>query len=154
MSVEKIEELLAQVPDPEPNLEFEAKWPHRQFHAVEMETFHRNYSTYNRETVTIAKREDADVVSSQTVNGNHAPAIDIDMGCRVVPSGTPGHFHLFIDKEMPWKQYLKLLKAMVKAGIVEERFYKMSKKQGATRLRLPEKPKGASRIPSGSGYGY
>lgn len=74
---------------------------------------------------------------SQKVNGRHAVAVDIDLPAKLVPSSTPDHYHLYIDKEMSWKQYKKLLRAMVKAGIVEKGYYKASVRYKASYLRLP-----------------
>lgn len=149
--MDEIRELLDMVPPPEPNLEFETNWPHRKYESVKYIT--DGYSTNQHRSP--AKREDADLVSSQTVDGMHAPAIDIDMPCRLVPSGTEGHFHLYIDKVMDFKTYDKLLKALVEAGIVEKGFYDMARKNKASHLRVPGKPKGQKSIvksPSGGGY--
>lgn len=65
----------------------------------------------------------------------HAPAIDIDLPCRLVESRKPGHFHLYIDKEMSWTQYTKILLALTDAGIIEEGYLDASLKRGQTFLR-------------------
>lgn len=80
---------------------------------------------------------DPNLVSSLTENGMHAPAIDIDLPMHAVPSSTLGHFHLYFDKEMPWKDYEKLLKVMVEVGLVEKGFFEQAKKFQQTYLRLP-----------------
>lgn len=49
----------------------------------------------------------------------HRPVLDIDLPVKVVPSTTEGHFHLYIDKEMPWSDYVELLEVMAKVGILE-----------------------------------
>lgn len=67
----------------------------------------------------------------------HAPTIDIDHECRVVPSSTPGHYHLYIDKRMTWRSYKRLLKAMVRAGIVEKGYYNAAIKSKQTMVRKP-----------------
>jgi hypothetical protein len=67
----------------------------------------------------------------------HAPVIDIDHPCTVVPSAKPGHYHLFIDKEMTRVQYFKLLDVMVEVGIVEDGYVAAAKKNGFTGVRIP-----------------
>lgn len=95
--------------------------------------------------------EESHVVSSEVVSsevrgggmfkrqlsGTHTPLLDIDMPAALVPSSTEGHFHLYIDKEMTWREYKRFLRAMMKAGIIEKGYYKISVKRKATHLRLP-----------------
>lgn len=80
-------------------------------------------------------------MSSKTMDGKHAPTLDIDMPCRLLPSSTPGHFHLYIDMEMSDKDYTKLLKVLHEVGIIEEGFAQMFDRKGATFVRMPGKPK-------------
>ena len=83
--------------------------------------------------------EDADVIISQTAiePDKHCPVIDIDIDHQYYPSSTPGHGHLYIDKALTWKEYKRLLKALVRAGIVEEGYYKAALSRGYTSVRLP-----------------
>ncbi len=74
---------------------------------------------------------------------SHRPVIDIDLPVKVVPSSTPGHFHLFIDKPMEWETYLYLLEAMAEAGIVEPTYVSASRERGYSTVRLPWVRKGA-----------
>lgn len=67
----------------------------------------------------------------------HRPVLDIDIPIKVVPSSTPGHFHLFIDHFMEWKDYEKLLWALAAAGIIEEGYVHASVRRGHTSVRLP-----------------
>lgn len=70
--------------------------------------------------------------------GQHAVCLDIDLPCELVPSRTPGHFHLYIEKAMPWHKYEALLRALAIAGIIEEGYAGASIAKGATCLRLPD----------------
>ena len=90
---------------------------------------------------SLAKVGYANLVSSRcslggSLGGTHAPAIDIDFPVYAVPSRTPGHTHLYIDKVMTWEQYEKLLDAMVECGIVEEGFRDVGVMRKETLLRI------------------
>lgn len=81
---------------------------------------------------------EANVVSSWLANGMHAPAIDIDgIEVRVLPSSTPGNYHLYIDKAMTWEVYRRLLYALEAAGIIERGYLLASIAKGQTFLRKP-----------------
>lgn len=67
----------------------------------------------------------------------HRPVLDVDMPVTVVPSSTPGHCHLYIDREMPWSTYARLLDALAEAGIVEGGYVAASHARGHTAVRLP-----------------
>ena len=80
---------------------------------------------------------EANLVSSLTPNERHAPVLDLDFPCQLVPSTTPGHFHLYLDKTVTWEQYRGLLDALFAAGLIEEGFHRMSLQRGATFVRKP-----------------
>lgn len=81
---------------------------------------------------------DANVISSQVVGSRrHKVVLDIDLPVKVVPSSTEGHYHLFIDKEISWRQYMKIMSALSRAGIVEDGFRRASQARGWTAVRLP-----------------
>lgn len=71
----------------------------------------------------------------------HRPVLDIDMNAALIPSATPGHFHLYIDKLVPWDAYEKLLQAMADCGIIEQGYADASIERGYSSARLPTKPK-------------
>lgn len=96
--------------------------------------------------------EDSHIVSSEVLDssmghlpncstcpptGKHSVMLDIDIPAKLIPSSTEGHSHLYIDKEMSWREYRKLLRALMKAGIIEKGYYEVSVKRKATHLRLP-----------------
>lgn len=96
------------------------------------------YDGSTNEIIVEATKMTANLISSQLSNGNHAPALDIDMPCQLIPSQTPGHFHLYIAKEMSWRKYKKLLRALADAGILEKNYVKHSLKKKKTCLRVPK----------------
>lgn len=67
----------------------------------------------------------------------HRLVLDIDLPITVVPSTTPGHSHLYIDKEMSWHHALNILYALAAAGIVEEGYARACENDGFTTVRLP-----------------
>lgn len=82
--------------------------------------------------------EQSHVISSELEDSEyHKPVIDIDVPIRVFPSTTPGHFHLYIDYNIKWDDYVHLLDAMARAGIVERGYVDASIERGGTHVRLP-----------------
>lgn len=79
----------------------------------------------------------ANLVSSELANGMHAPCIDIDYEAHLVPSATPGHYHLYLDKELTWEQYSRVLRVMAEVGLIESGYYEASRRRGASFVRLP-----------------
>lgn len=77
------------------------------------------------------------IFMDRDVQFKHRPVLDIDFPVKVVPSSTPGHFHLYLDKEMSWEVYEELLKALGKAGILEEGYVRASIAREHTSVRLP-----------------
>jgi len=67
----------------------------------------------------------------------HKPVLDIDMPVKIFPSSTEGHFHLFIDKEMSWEDYCKLMNVMAEVGILEQGYVNASIARGCSAVRLP-----------------
>jgi hypothetical protein len=55
----------------------------------------------------------------------------------LIPSSTPGHFHLVIERAMTWRSYKRLLKAMTRAGLLEKGFTTMAIRRGYTSVRVP-----------------
>jgi len=88
----------------------------------------------------------ANCVVSVDDAGFHWPVLDIDYGVYTIPSTTPGHHHLYIDKALTESQYFELIDVCEKIGLIQPGYAKYSKERGFTSVRLPwvEKPKGAA----------
>lgn len=82
---------------------------------------------------------EANVTTSMILGGKdtHKVILDIDLPAKLIPSSTPGHFHLYIDKAVPWEDYLDVLRALAKAGIIEQGYLGASEQRGYTSARLP-----------------
>lgn len=72
----------------------------------------------------------------------HRPVLDLDMNAALIPSATPGHFHLYIDHLISWSKYKQLLIALSDCGIIEPGYMQASLDRGYSSARLPTKPKG------------
>lgn len=69
--------------------------------------------------------------------GMHKVVIDLDMDAALIPTSTPGHHHLIIDRELSWPQYRNLLDVLVKVGIIEPGYHNASIQRGASWIRVP-----------------
>lgn len=112
----------------------------------------------------VSSIDDANLVSShvQGLDGFHAPVLDLDKSenpvgvCMfignwlrkrgfpntendfvLVPSTSPGHFHLYVDVAIPWETYQLLLLRLGEEGILESGFVGVSLAREATFVRKP-----------------
>jgi hypothetical protein len=87
--------------------------------------------------------DEANILTSEVAGkpGMHKVALDIDLPAKLLPSSTPGHWHLYIDRELPWETYTKVLDALAEAGIIETGYARASKIRGYTSVRPPWLPK-------------
>lgn len=96
----------------------------------------------------VGSLEDAVLVSSQVaadpLNGEpwHTPILDLDFSAHLEPSTTPGHYHLYLDRTLPWSKYEALLEALAVAGLIEWGYYEASRERQATMVRAPGVMKG------------
>lgn len=67
----------------------------------------------------------------------HMPVLDLDVPATLLPSSTPGHSHLFLDRRIFWDDYVNLLDALAACGLVEAGYVRVSKARGYTAVRLP-----------------
>lgn len=67
----------------------------------------------------------------------HKLIIDIDHEAVLIPSSTPGHYHLYVDLLIMQETYFKLLDALAEALIIEPGYAEVSKKRGHSDVRLP-----------------
>lgn len=67
-------------------------------------------------------KDKANLIGDKTVDGKHKPVLDLDFDCKLVPSSTNGHFHLYVNKEVDHKKWETMLIAMRDAGILQQGF--------------------------------
>lgn len=90
--------------------------------------------------MTPAPLSESNVVCSDMAaphDSSHRPILDLDMDAMLIPSSTPGHHHLYIDKPMSWEDYCKLLDVMAEVGILEPGYVSVAKKRKRTQVRTP-----------------
>jgi hypothetical protein len=80
-------------------------------------------------------KEEANLISSLCFDGLHRLVLDFDFPVRHVPSTTPGHGHLYIDKAMKWEDALKLLRVMDEVGLLEHGYVMAAEARGSTHVR-------------------
>jgi hypothetical protein len=82
---------------------------------------------------------DANGIGSEVVTrpGQHKVVLDIDHDALLVPSSTPGHHHLYINKSMSWDMYQEVLKVLASAGIIQKNYMYASIKRGGSWVRTP-----------------
>lgn len=68
----------------------------------------------------------------------HKPVLDLDIDAALIPSSTEGHWHLMLDVEMETEAYFELLRALAKAGVIEENYADVCiNRHNATWIRTP-----------------
>jgi hypothetical protein len=113
------------------------------------ESWNDGYDSWDKAVRVKSPYQESQIISSEIGNGKHAPTLDIDYSAKLVPSSTEGHFHLYLDKEISWKDYKRVLKAMAKAGLIEEGYATISIKRKGTHLRLPWEKKKPNDVSTG-----
>ena len=99
------------------------------------------------DVVVVHALEQADGITSiagydnESGQATHRPVLDIDMPAALIPSGTPGHYHLYIDKVLTAEEYMLLLSTLEEVGIIERGYQVASERRGYSSARLPSKPK-------------
>lgn len=89
-------------------------------------------------------QDDANILAANLITSQHRDdanmhrvVLDIDHDAALIPSSTPGHFHLLIDVNMPWDKYSKLLDALAEAGVIEDGYAGASKAKKYSAIRTP-----------------
>lgn len=98
----------------------------------------------HHERTTAVPEQDANTISSRIVDAAgtwaipmHAPVLDIDFPIFAIPSSTPGHFHLYIERLLDWDQYEKVLRVLGEVGIIEEGYARACIERSASYVRKP-----------------
>lgn len=97
-----------------------------------------NYEDPSVSREIVAEVKNANIITSEVAGTfDHKPVLDIDLGCKLIPSTHAGHYHLYIDKQMSWDKYKKLLEALKEGGIIEPGYFQAALARKYTGVRLP-----------------
>lgn len=104
-----------------------------------------DYDGRRRVATVVDRLAEANVITSKekSTHGQedsddfHKIILDLDVPATLIPSSTEGHFHLYIDYDLHWDDYVELLEALAKTGLLEEGYVEASKREGYTSARLP-----------------
>jgi hypothetical protein len=106
--------------------------------------FEKDYGEEYETRTATTSLESATSISSRVMGGAaspmtemHKPVLDIDMPVKAIESSTPGHYHLYIDKELSWEDYELLLRTLAAVGIIEPGYLDASVMRQHTSVRLP-----------------
>lgn len=96
---------------------------------------------YGQHIMPIDEAHPANCVISGAPDGPysmHGPILDDDGGLfRVVPSRTPGHQHVYVNKSIPWAKFERLLRVLADCELIDRSWAELSIQQGTATLRLP-----------------
>lgn len=98
----------------------------------------KSVAEYNGASEPVVDLDKANIITSASpVGDQHYPVLDLDVPAHLIPSSTPGHSHLYIDHPVSQIQLWDICEAMADAGILEQGYFKASRKRGYTAVRLP-----------------
>lgn len=110
--------------------------------------FHHYADSEDITPITESDEENHNLIGSliEDTDNLHSPVLDIDFPARLVPSTTPGHFHLYLDGlALHWSAYIDLLVALGRAGVLGEGYVNASIDRGMTTVRPPHVKKDVAR---------
>lgn len=92
----------------------------------------------DRDHIPTENLDEANVISSK-VKGTtrHKVIIDLDFDAALLPSSTPGHHHLYLDKELTAPQMEQLIYCLYEVGIIAQGNINQWHRFKALFLRLP-----------------
>lgn len=90
-----------------------------------------------RKVDVVATIDHMNVFGSRLDNGNHVPLFDFDFPVELVPSSTPGHFHLYVSKEIGWEHYRDILLAMRRARLLDAGWVDSALEERCATIRPP-----------------
>lgn len=95
-----------------------------------------------REARHRGRRSEAEGIEGYRAAGDSGLLTDatlcLSVPAKVVPSGTPGHGHLYLETRLPWDAYLGIMRLMVDAGLLEKDWVDLSERRRMAILRKPE----------------
>lgn len=107
---------------------------HRLSH---VENLGEGYAVDNKHNY-VTKLSEANLISSQIgTSSKHRVILDLDFPAALVPSSTPGHSHLYLDKQLTEGEMEKLIHVLHEVGIIAQGNLNQWSRFKALFLRLP-----------------
>lgn len=107
---------------------------------------------YNGEDVSWTRREPNCVTSWCPETKQHRLVLDLDFECRLVPSSSPGCYHLYLDGlALESYQAHALVRNLREAGVLEAGFAKNMQRDGRLCVRAANVKKRDPKPPKGQG---
>lgn len=80
---------------------------------------------------TLTEHAEGHLTSSevQGTTSIHMPVIDMDYSIEAVKTPTDDHHHLYINKPITWRMYKRLLRALLKANLIEKGWFDNAMKE-------------------------
>lgn len=74
---------------------------------------------------------------SRRINDRRLVTLAFHVPLRLTPSRTPGHYHLFIEREITWDEYLPVLTALEDARLIDHQLFTSYLVEETSFVRLP-----------------
>lgn len=105
------------------------------------------------EDITWTRRQPNCVTSYCPETGKHKLVLDLDFECRLVPSSSPGCYHLYLDGlDLDAVQARAVVRAMGVQGVLEAGFAKTMSRDGRVCVRTTDTKKFRPKPPNGEGH--
>jgi hypothetical protein len=101
--------------------------------------------------IRVSRMEDANLLTSRieatidTEEEKHFIIMDVDHEAELIPSSTPGHYHLYIYHEVTKEQLDKFVAVAREIGLIQQGIVRGYKERGVLCLRKPGVVKGDER---------
>lgn len=109
-------------------------WYQKDMDAVKTPGVQAAYGKAKPTRTKVDNTTEANLVGSELIGGGHGFCVDIDMPCALIES-SPGHYHLYIERDLTWSEYEDVLRVLASAGIIEQGYYRAARSHGGTFLR-------------------
>jgi hypothetical protein len=87
---------------------------------------------------------DANLISSERMDGRHILMLDLDLQTHVVESSSPGHKHLYVNTSLTKEALAEIVDVLAKHGIIQQGIKQQMDKRGHLALRPPGVKKGSN----------
>jgi hypothetical protein len=80
------------------------------------------------------------LVGSRLMNYDHLPVLDIGFSAALLETGGQGRYSLSLNHAIAWRAYKRVMRSMVKAGLLDLTFYREALKNRQTFMPIQKQP--------------